>query len=236
MFVLKNFLAIILLALSGSTAMAHALFIETASQAQVDQFHPVRIIYSEPDGSELEPVEKWYSNVASFKLYLIAPDGSRSLLETTPSGSHFSAGFTPKTEGIYRLEISHTAEKPGNGTVYQFNALAQVQAGAALTQAPLSGNMPELTLLENKEAEQRGHFTVFLKGKPAEGIEAAVHFEDGSHKTFSSDAHGQLRLPLDSPGIYTIEATQYTEGESGKTTDHEYSNTWRCATQKIEIK
>lgn len=225
-----------LILLSASAAMAHALFIKVAPQANPGEPHLVQVYYAEPDQKEVEPTEKWYSDVASFKLWLITPDGSRNELKTETKTDHVAATFTPEEEGVYRLEIGHTAADPADGTAYQFNAFAQVLAGKAKAEARPHAKSPDLVVLKETSAKGRQSFGVYFKGKPASGIETTVFFPDGESKTFHSNESGKIDVPVKMAGEYTIEATLYREGETGTTSKVEYQNIWRCATQKINVK
>lgn len=117
---------------------AHALYIDTNSKGNLDETHEVKVYYSEFADRTKEKVSDWYSDAASFELWLVRPNGMRVLLETKVENDHVSSSFIPKEKGVYRLEISHTTADVAEGTAYQFNAFAQVSVGN-------SGNAPSIS-------------------------------------------------------------------------------------------
>src|SRR5690606_26065531 len=124
-----SFLVILFILLNTASLRGHALYIDTEANGKVAKTQEVKSYYSEFEDRSTEKVADWYSDVANFKLWLIQPDGARKQLSTSANEDHFVSEFTPDQKGNYRLEISHIAEDPGEGTAYQFNAFAEVQVG-----------------------------------------------------------------------------------------------------------
>ena len=217
---------------------AHALVIDTKAQAVPGEEQEVKIYYSEFADGTVEKVADWYSNVADFKLWLIHPDGKRTLLPTIEQQDHFTANFTPEEEGAYRLEISHLAEDPGDGTAYQFNAFANVWAGNASAALPVTSENPELVLVEEHQPAKDSAvrtFKTYFKAEPREGITATVFMPSGKKKEVTSNSKAVITLNLEEKGAHFIEATTYHENEAGRTQKAPYKATWRVATQKIVL-
>lgn len=231
------FLIMLFLQMNAGLLHAHALYIDTETSGEVGKAQEVKIYYSEFEDRSIEKVADWYSDVASFKLWLILPDGTREQLSTSEKNDHFVSEFTPEQKGKYRLEISHIAEDPGKETAYQFNAFAEVQVGKSQGLPLLSQNPPDLILLESsptKDSNAKTYKTYF-KGKPASNISTTVFLPSGEKKTLTSDGEGDLEVMLVEKGIYFLEATSFHKEESGKTKKAPYASVWRCATQKIEV-
>ncbi|WP_424492932.1 hypothetical protein [Salinimicrobium sp. GXAS 041] len=232
----NSFLLLMFLFLSAGAVNAHALYIDTKPQGETGKNHEVKIYYSEFAEGTVEKVADWYSNVADFDLWLVQPNGSRTKLPTTAHEDHYSANFTPEKNGAYRLEISHTAEDPGDKTAYQFNAFAPVLVGKNALALPVNSESPELVLAEelsNTDASKRV-FRTYFKGALKEGVTATLFLPSGETKEVKSNSEGILEIELDENGVYFLEATTYHEDESGKTGKASYNSVWRCATQKIE--
>ncbi|GHA37982.1 hypothetical protein GCM10007103_19450 [Salinimicrobium marinum] len=222
--------------MAAGWAHAHALYIDTNTEGTSGKIHEVKIYYSEFAERKAEKVTDWYSNVADFELWLVQPSGKRTKLSTTAHNNHYSANFTPEKNGAYRLEISHVAEDPGDGTAYQFNAFAPVMVGKKGKMIPVTTESPELVLAEeiqNINSSKR-IFKTYFKGTQKEGITATLFLPSGETKEVKSNSEGILEVELDEKGIYFLEATTYHEDESGKTKKAPYKSVWRCATQKLE--
>src|SRR5690606_2888900 len=215
---------------------AHALYIDTDTQGKLGKEQEVKIYYSEFADGTVEKVADWYSDVKDFQLWLIHPDGKQTALETTAHEDHFTAHFTPQSKGSYRLEISHTAEDPGEETAYQFNTFAHVYVGKKPSELPLTVDGPDLYLLEKPQAKENAQtrtFVAYFKGKPTAGVTATLFLPSGESHEVVSDAKGLVNVELPAKGTYFMEATTYHENESGRTKKAPYESVWRCATQKI---
>lgn len=215
---------------------AHALYIDTEDQGTRGKTQEVKVYYSEFADGTVEKVADWYSNVADFELWLVGPDGQRTQLTTTAKEDHFTASFVPEEKGTYRLEISHTAEDPGDKTAYQFNAFAQVWVGKSHKILPVTGNGPELVLIQtSKNNSKTKIFKTYFKGAPKGEISATLFLPSGETKTVKSNSDGVILLSVAEKGTYFLEATTYHENEAGSTQKAAFESVWRCATQKFEI-
>ncbi|MDT0650115.1 hypothetical protein [Autumnicola edwardsiae] len=226
-----------ILFLAVASVQAHALYIDTNPEGVRGKRHEVKVYYSEFTDGTVENVADWYSDVVNFHLYLVQPNGNRITINTTAHRDHYSASFVPEREGPYRLQISHMAEDPGDGTAYQFNAFAQVIVGESVQSFSLTETAPDLVLIEKaqeiKDSDKR-IFRTFFKGVAKGGITATIFLPSGETREIVSNSEGILEVELPEKGIYFLEATTYHEEESGHTRKAAYKATWRCATWKIE--
>ena len=219
---------------SVSTLLAHALWIETDPKASIGKAHAVRIFYGEYAAKEFENTDKWYSDVNTFTLWLIGPDGKKEQLTYTAAGNHFQASFTPAREGTYTLAVGHSAKEVNRKYVYQFNASALVQAGKSEAVAPPSVTS-ELYLQPVKNAKGKsGIIKAFFKGQPAAEIEIAVSGPTGWSKTFKTDKNGVLEFELLWKGVYGLEGF-YTTDETGAQGEAAYEHIWRSATLLVSF-
>src|SRR5690606_5870357 len=91
-----SFLVMLFILLNTAFLHAHALYIDTEANGKVGKAQEVKIYYSEFEDRSIEKVSDWYSDVASFKLWLILPDGAREQLSTSAKNDHFVSEFTPE--------------------------------------------------------------------------------------------------------------------------------------------
>ena len=61
---------------------AHAIWIETNTEAKVGDWHEVRVFFGEPnETNKPTPTERWYSDLNTLSLFLISPSGKVVTLE-----------------------------------------------------------------------------------------------------------------------------------------------------------
>ncbi|MDN3671040.1 DUF4198 domain-containing protein [Echinicola jeungdonensis] len=224
------------LLLNLGQVMAHALWIETEMSGKKGYEQEVKIYYGEYEEGMIEDVADWYSDVKDFKLWLVGPNGEKTELETAAAEDHFKAKFTPEMDGIYRLQISHSAKDLGGDYLYQFNTATQVCVGDSKA-IELKGEKTDLALLlttpAKKSLKKELEFKTFFKGSPKAEVKVAAVSPKGWTKEFESDENGELSIETPWKGQYIIEAT-YTQETSGEHHGAPYQFIWRCATQSIE--
>ena len=217
---------------------AHALWIETPSKGVKNQQQTVKIYYGEYAQKELENVGDWYSDVSQFTLWLIAPDGSRTQLETHPEANCFVASFTPEKEGIYTLVVAHDAKFEG-ATKYQFNAAASVAVGQSLEGKENQTGQDISTTLNSATAVYKVNkpvdLTALLQGQPAEDISVEVFSPAGWNMSLTSDKEGKVSFTPVWKGVYMIEASKFRP-EQGELNGVKFEKVWRCATYLIEVR
>ncbi|MCE7053965.1 DUF4198 domain-containing protein [Algoriphagus sp. AGSA1] len=208
-------------------AQAHALWIHTSSKSEIGQVHPYKIYYADYHENAIEPVEKWYSDVKEFELWLVSPSGKKTKLEPTATEEYFEGSFIPEESGEYRMQISHTADPETGKTSYQFNAYAQIWVGKGKAPSPPES---DLALVRKAKSDE---LQVLYKGKSLSHGELAVLGPDAETQELKTGKKGKVKASLEIKGTYFVEAT-HTE----KLSDNEPSGLkaiWRCATQAIEI-
>jgi uncharacterized GH25 family protein len=167
-------LAALLMLAFNSTSFAHALWIEAEPQGALGKSHAVKIFYGEYAEKEFEKTNKWYSDVNTFLLWLVAPDGKKVQLSYSEAGDHYMATFIPNQEGVYILTTSHNAKEVDGGYIYQFNASAAVTVGKSKEVAQsLPGNELYLEPVKNSKGKS-GIVKAYYKGQPAADITITV--------------------------------------------------------------
>lgn len=236
---MKNKLTLLALALvlSVGNALAHALWIQTASAGKVGQKQTVKISYAEP-GDKPEKIADWYSDVKAFELWLIGPDQQKTKLTTVAGDDFFAAEFTPEKEGVYTLATGHSAKDLGGATVYQFNASALVTVGKAKTANAAAANGNELAVSADAgtgyKVNKPLNLTGLYKANPLEQLAITVTSPTGWSKTVSTDKNGVADFTPLWPGTYFIEASKSWK-EEGKHHDKDYKSFWRCATLVVDV-
>lgn len=231
-------LLVIAFFLHTGSLFAHALWIETSTTGKAGQKQTIKIIYSEPNDKP-EKIADWYSDVKEFTLWLTGPDKQKVKLPTNAADDHFTSEFTPEKDGVYTITVSHTAKELGGKTKYQFNASAIVAVGKSLV-----GNDPALNVNDisvyadasqtykvNKPFQLAG----FLKEKPSEKLQVAVHAPSGWNKEINTNAQGVAEFTPVWAGKYSIEASK-SEKEEGEHNGKNYTSVWRCATLLVDVK
>ena len=234
----NNFILLaIALMLSVGNALAHALWIQTASAGKVGQKQTVKIIYAEP-GDKPEKVADWYSDVKAFELWLIGPDQQKTKLAKVAGDDFFTAEFTPEKEGVYTLATGHSAKDLGGATVYQFNASAVVTVGKAKAGNGAVAYGNELSVYADAGTACKVNKSLSLQGlykaEPLEKLNITVTSPTGWSKAVSTDKNGVADFTPLWPGTYYIEASKSWK-EEGKHHDKDYKAFWRCATLVVDV-
>lgn len=230
----KFLLSVILVFAQVSAVLAHALWIETSETGTKGKVQLISIFYAEYAAKQFEPVDKWYSDVNTFALWLIAPDGKKTQLTYTPADNHFKASFTPDQDGIYTIITGHSAKDIDGGYIYQFNASAQVNVGKSVKIAAANTNT-DLYLEPVKDPKGKsGIVKAYFKGQPAAEIDVLVSGPTGWSKTFKTDKNGVLEFQPEWKGAYALEGST-TVDEAGTHFEKPYEHIWRCATVRINL-
>lgn len=212
---------------------AHALWIQTAAIAVKGQKHVVEILWSEDGKNELMPIDKWFSDMKDFTLFLTGPDGTKQQIHVTAGKDRYTAYFTPDKDGVYVLSIAHTAKDFGDARL-DYNAEATVTVGKVSAGIGIPSIDNELKLTGDfRNSYKKGKIislTYLLKNVPKEKIQVEVFAPGGWSKTFETDADGSIELPLLWSGRYAVEAVYYVEDEPGSFNDKAYKATRRCLT------
>ncbi|WP_142453694.1 DUF4198 domain-containing protein [Gracilimonas mengyeensis] len=243
---MKKLLLVLVLIFCGlKTTIAHNLWIETGSEAQIGEAHEVRIYYGEYTYDYYETVSGNFADVADFTLWLVKPGGEKVELEAKPEGETFySASFTPKERGSYRVQLVSNKTTVVDWTEYglgvlkpDFYATADVLVGeetdlkASLENAPLQIT-PDKT---GASAGDHLRLTITFKEKPLAEQEVMLSVADQWTKTVQTDENGEVVFELPWEGQYVIE-TVHTEEAPGSYQGDEYEAIRHTATYTFTAK
>lgn len=231
---LRPIVLILLLGTASLQLSAHALWIETSPEGKSGSEHTVKVFYGEPSAGVPDKIEAWWSDVASFTLWLVKPDGSKQQLEVSAQGDHFAAIFTPSAEGLYTLSISHNVAEIDGGTQYQFNATAMVRIGDATTSSDYAAGVSELYLYVDPAAKLRTGKDLAVSAHSQEGAAGEAYITafapSGWSRSFQADASGKGSFVPEWAGTYLLEA-----GKGEEVTGKPYKNIYRVATLQIAV-
>ncbi|MFT3705842.1 MAG: hypothetical protein QM802_25960 [Agriterribacter sp.] len=213
---------------------AHALWIETNATGKKGQQQEVKIFYGEYAEFSPEKLKDWYSDVKEFTLWLVNPDGQKTKMITTPQDDHYTAAFTPDKDGVYTLQVSHSAKDLGRTTIYQFNTSATVAVGKS-DQADIKNNTNPLKFqLKTGKGNEPVTIQAFYKDAASEKMSVTVFSPNGWTKQLEGK-NGTVVFTPAWKGKYMIEVSR-SDDEKGEHYGKEYTGIWRCATYLVEIK
>ncbi|MEJ6978988.1 DUF4198 domain-containing protein [Pedobacter sp. P351] len=223
---------------SVHTLFAHALWIETYYSGEAGQTQEVKLYYGEYSGNEREEISKWYSDVKDCSLWLIGPDKQKVQLKTSLMPNYALASFTPATDGVYTLLVSHDARELGGTTRYVFMASATVRVGRVSGNIQTSSNTNELRLFPQTDLVNKVNVPVKIKAFIGDGIgtgqKISVFSPSGWSREIVTGTDGTAEFTPLWPGKYVLEITDYKK-TTGQHNGKNYEAIWKGATYSLEI-
>ncbi|EOR93582.1 hypothetical protein ADIARSV_3295 [Arcticibacter svalbardensis MN12-7] len=234
---IKIMMLIFLLSFVSNSIFAHALWIETKSTGNVGQKQVVKVFYGEFVSNERDSVDKWYSDVNEFSLWLVGPDQKKTQIAVVPGVNFFEGAFTPVQSGAYTVMVSHEAKELGGLTKYHFLSSANIVVGKVLPTATQNTNVLKLhvdavlTAKVNKMVQVKS----FLNDQVAKGKTVAVFTPSGWSKELKTNDYGVVEFEPLWAGRYVIEISDMDK-TAGKHHGKDFNATWRGATYSFEVK
>ncbi|WP_316735199.1 DUF4198 domain-containing protein [Pedobacter aquatilis] len=232
----KLSLLFFLLAFSVSSAFAHAIWIETASNGKKGQAQEVKIFFGEYEANEPDSAAKWFSNLKDFKLVLTAPDGKSQVLATTQDVHFYKANFTPEQNGSYKLSIVHEVADIYEKGKLEYYAFADVAVGKAKVNSTFP-NEAALTIRADKNIAKAGesavHQVIYNKAPLANQKLTLVNTERKAQEV-NTDADGKFTFKPEQKGNYFLEA--FVEDKTpGKLNGKDYEKVWHLVTYTTQV-
>ena len=219
---------------------AHYLWLETNGSGTSGQAHEIRVHYGEYTYGVIEKVEgEAFPLVAKFTLWVIAPDGTKTKLQTTAKEDHYVAHFTPSQDGVYTIALNNNEIDVIDYTQYDFGIFKTHYHSTAKVQV---GNADSDTITNNPEGivvKQLAHegdavkLQVLYKGEPLAKNELQVYVADLWSKTLHTDENGEVSFALPWDTKYIVETT-LKEEVPGTYKGEDYEFIWHCATYCIK--
>lgn len=220
-------------------ASAHYLWLETQKTGSLGKSHEIRVHYGEYTYGVVEKVDgENFPLVAKFKLWVIAPDGSKTELVAQPGTDHYLAHFTPMQEGVHTVSLNNNEIDVIDYTQYDFgifkthyHATAKVLVGT-IDADTLTDNPEGIVVKQLAQEGSQVRLQLLYKGKPLANNELKVFIADLWSKTLYTDGDGQLSFALPWPTKYIVETT-VKEEVPGRYNGKDYQFIWHCATYCI---
>lgn len=217
------------------TAAAHAIWIESSAKATKNKAHEVKIFYGEYPEGEIEPTEKWFSDLKTLEVWVISPSQQKTKLTLTNASTHLIGYFTPEQDGIYYITTVHTTKDLGGTTKYEFSSVVPVLAGSA---APVvaAPTVPLSVVVQPKayKTNELVEVQVWKEGKAFKDGKVELMSPEGWVKTVKTDANGKVKFTPKVKGSYVIETSDYHK-EDGEWNQNKYTHSWQGATTRILI-
>ncbi len=236
---MKTLLILLITLLTSLSASAHYLWLETESQGVLGREQYVRVHYGEYTYGVVEEVAgEGFPRVANFKLWLIGPDGSKTILETAAAKDHYSAHFIPTLPGTYTIALNNNEIDVIDYTQYNFGIFKTHYHATASVQVDDDTNLnsptnPEgLTVNKISQDGTEVRLQVLYKGDPLEGNEVTVYVADLWSKILETDSEGTVSFRLPWETKYIVETT-LKEQVPGNYRGKAYQFIWHCATYCI---
>jgi hypothetical protein len=236
---MRNILIIPLFLLTSLTTYAHYLWLETDAIAELGRVHEIRVHFGEYTYGVIETVQgEAFPAVAQFELWLIAPDGTKTLLVTEAREDFYMARFTPEQPGTYTAALNNNEIEVIDYTQYDFgifkthyHATARILAGKE-EEASVADNPQGIVIKQLVSANEETRLQVLYKGKPLPENELKVYVADLWSKTLETDADGIVTFGLPWDTKYIVEST-IKEEVPGTYKGKPYEFIWHCATYCI---
>ncbi len=234
---MKIIITAVLLLVGCNYANAHAIWIETSASGAVGKKHEAKVFLGEYATNERDSIHNWFSNMASFTLYMVAPDGQRTKLEVAPKGTYFLAEFTPAGEGVYYLTIEHPVAQVYETTKIHYHAQARVQVGKSQKGTENITKLNEAVMIHKDAAyKQNSMLETALQFNNAAIPDSKLHIHapEGWSKEMSGDQNSNVSFNPALKGIYMLEGS-FTETKTGTHEEQPYTIVWHCITNCIQV-
>lgn len=234
----KIILFIALFTLSMSSAFAHALWIQTASTGKKGQPQEVKVFFGEYSAKDISNTKKWFSNLKDFNLVLIAPNGTKTVLKTSPDSLYFKTTFTPEQDGTYILSVVHMVKDLYQNAKLQYYAFANVSVGtnAQLNKAfPTNAHLtirPEQPVLASSQSASH---QLIYNNAPLAKERITIIAPDYKSSELETDKNGQFNFSPSQKGAYFLEAFA-EDNKPGQFDGKAYEKVWHVVTYFTEIK
>lgn len=213
---------------------AHALWIETAALGTKSEEQEVRIYYGEYSQGLIEPLDKWYSDLKDFKIYVLSPSLKKTELMKTALSDYYKASFMPTEEGTYILFIEHPAKDPYITTAFEFLAIAKVQVGH-ITSTPIGLSLNIDLDPKNYKVGDTINVKITRNDTVFANAEVEVVLPDGWARKFKTDKTGTISFNSPVKGKYLLEVTD-TEDRKTNWFGITIDKIWRANTFVIFVK
>ncbi len=238
--IMRNIILVVAVILFNLNTHAHAIWIETSATGKTGKSQNVRVYFGEYSENERDSAGHWFSDLGQFKLWVTAPDGTKTELLTKPDGNAFSVNYIPKTKGVHVLSIDHLVGDVYYESLIHYYALASVVVNEdAVTGSEnlskATGFAVELALEKSSKVGEQVEVDLFYNQKAPVEATFSVQPPLGWTKEFELNEKGHTVFKPYLEGKYMLEGI-YTDKTPGKHNEKGYTAVWHCVTYCIDVK
>ena len=200
---------------------AHAIWIETNTEAKVGDWHEVRVFFGEPnETNKPTPTERWYSDLNTLSLLLTSPSGKVVTLEKKQAELYYYANFKVEEEGVYTLSINHLVAKVYKRMRLRYQSVAYVSTHP-LKETIIMGDK-SFFRLGIVPAEKEGQkYKAFYKKRGLKEENVTFDFSVDKSVTVRTDKKGAFYFNPDTSDRYILNLAKKKK-HRGKHNDRKY--------------
>ena len=237
---IKKTILVALFILTALPSFAHYLWVETARTGNIGAKQEVRVHYGEYTYGVIEKVKgENFPKVAKFTLWVVAPDGTKTAISTTPTETYYVGYFTPTQNGAYTVVLDNNEIDVIDYTQYDFgifkthyHSTAKVRVGDKNNETA-NINASGIVVKELPKKDGKIQLQVLYKNKPLAKNEFKVYVADLWTKTLETDEDGMVSFALPWDTKYIVETT-FEDKVPGTYNGEKYEFIWHCATYCIQ--
>lgn len=218
----KALIAFFILCINYS-AFAHEMWLETNPQGKEGQVQEVKVFFGEFSWGNPTETAKWFSDIASCKIVVTAPDGSKQTLEKQQEAKYYKASFTPNQKGIYKIDMVHVVKDVYKEMKLTYVSAAVVNVGGIKSGKTIVGENHFQLQLDNQSFVKTApsSFTVLEAGKLYGDQSIEVSNTDSVTNNLKTDKNATFSFPksykggqlINIPYPQKLEATQQHNGK-----------------------
>lgn len=221
------------------SAFSHFMWIETNPEGTLNEEQAIKVYFGEYTYGVIEKVdEDAFQMMKNFSLWIIAPNGEKTLISTTAQKNHYLGSFTPSQNGTYTVLLNNNDISVIDYTQYDFgifkshyHSMSVIHVGTKTNETSIdneNGLSIKKLVSNNKEVTLQ----VFYKGEIISDAEVTIFVADQWSKKVTTDANGIISFQLPWKTKYILETT-YKEETPGTFKGDSYQFIWHCATHTI---
>lgn len=236
---MKRLLLLVLLSLSFTGAFAHAYWIQAQPVGKKGQAHQVEIFFAEPADKRESLDSKEMANVKNFTVWLLAPGKEKVKLQIAAASDHYTANFTPDTDGEYLIVLQNdqvdVLDFPSMGPFKaEFYASAKVQVGGFKAQQIITATDFKFNVLAKSTAAHQPVYLSLTGNVDLSKVEISIFNQAGWKLDLKPGADGQAEFKALEKGKYFIEAV-YKDKTTGTFNNKDYKSVYYASTTIAEI-
>lgn len=213
---------------------AHSVWIETDTNAKINQPHEIKVFFGELDSPT--PTAKWFSDIKDLEIKVVSPSGREFLLkEKTEKEQFYLANFVPTENGVYKISVHHLVRNTHRKMKITYQSIAFINTDNQREIQRL-GNPPlELALMNNlPKINESFALKTFLEGEAKAKEKIKILADNGWELSLRTDEKGEASFKPLWKGKYLVE---YANDKKvlGMHNGQEYNSDYQVITMLINV-